>query len=615
MIHAAGIVYQDRKGRALFIRRSGVSDHAGEWSFPGGQIEDGESPLEAALREAAEELGKPPVATPPIRLLVTEDDNVRYTTYHARVSDAFVPELNEEHTAWTWTRPDEAPEPLHPGAAAVVRRLGMNELDLARAIASGELQSPQRHENVWLFAIRITGTGVAYRPSLKEFVWRDSELYLNRDFLERCNGLPVIWQHPKHSVLNSKEYADRVIGSIMLPYVKGSEVWGIAKIYDETAAKAMDEHQLSTSPAVVFRDPLTNDKVRLEDGRTLLIEGEPSLLDHVAICDVGVWDKAGAPTGVLNETLADERADSMTEKVEGAAAETAKADASDAGILLDKLLTKLDAISSRMDAWEEREKSRSDAAKRSDEFPPKKDEEGGEKAASKADESGEEKKEGEKKEGAKADAEPGKVEDKSKDLIEKEKRSAGETKEVAADKRKDSEGEHAEKPGEELKMDSAVIRDLRAQLERQARQLAEMQVMTRPIPEADLAAFADAQARADSAYQAFGKRAPSRLAGETLNRYRARLAREMQKYSAKWKGTDLAKALDSGAFDAIEADIYADSIAASSRAEDLGYGQLREIIKTDPTTGRREVTFVGPNTYIAQFKAPARRVAGFSTKG
>ncbi len=45
-------------GAVILTRRaSGLKDHAGQWSFPGGRIEPGESPEEAALRELEEEVG------------------------------------------------------------------------------------------------------------------------------------------------------------------------------------------------------------------------------------------------------------------------------------------------------------------------------------------------------------------------------------------------------------------------------------------------------------------------------------------------------------------------------------------------------------------------------
>ena len=50
-----------RGAEVLLTKRAGhLRNHAGEISFPGGRIESGESPTQAALREAYEEVALPP---------------------------------------------------------------------------------------------------------------------------------------------------------------------------------------------------------------------------------------------------------------------------------------------------------------------------------------------------------------------------------------------------------------------------------------------------------------------------------------------------------------------------------------------------------------------------
>lgn len=46
-----------RDGRVLAARRTAPAAAAGRWEFPGGKVEDGETPEAALVREIAEELG------------------------------------------------------------------------------------------------------------------------------------------------------------------------------------------------------------------------------------------------------------------------------------------------------------------------------------------------------------------------------------------------------------------------------------------------------------------------------------------------------------------------------------------------------------------------------
>jgi hypothetical protein len=85
---------------------------------------------------------------------------------------------------------------------------------------------------------------------------------------------------------------------MFLPYVKGDEVWGIGKVYDKKAQIALNDLELSTSPSVVFRDTKVNYNIEMEDGSSLLVEGTPSFVDHLAICEKGVWDKGGDASGI-----------------------------------------------------------------------------------------------------------------------------------------------------------------------------------------------------------------------------------------------------------------------------------------------------------------------------
>ena len=323
-------MFQSKEGRVLFLKRGLGSDFPSFWCFPGGRQEEGETLADCAIRETEEEtghtvdvLGAPftrriakgaPTLTPPEAGVVADtqtfDEDVDFTTYRVANCDEFTPTLNDEHTAWCWALPNGPPEPLHPGAAAALARLGANELTVARMVAAGELASPTRFENITIYAMRMSGTGVSYRKGINEFVWRDPKVWISQEMVDRCAGVPLVFQHPEKSILNSDEFADRVVGTVMFGYIKDDELWCVARVYDDEVIKLLEEEQMSTSPAVIFRDPEANTKLKTDDGTPLLIEGVPTLLDHLAICQKGVWDKGGEAAGI---DQADVKADAEEE--------------------------------------------------------------------------------------------------------------------------------------------------------------------------------------------------------------------------------------------------------------------------------------------------------------
>ena len=297
----AGIMFVTADEEVLLIRRGNGGDYPGTWAVPGGHQDEKDKDLEdCARRECFEETGLKYEG----KLEVLFDDG-QFRTYIARNVDKGDVKLNHESTGYDWCNSSNPPTPLHPGMEIAFKvAKAKTETDIALLVSQDILTSPQIYANVALLAIRITGTGLAFRSSLGEHVWRDSSLYLNEEFLQRCNGLAVIMDHPAGIALTTEEYKKRNIGSIMYAYIKGDEVWGIAKIYVQEALDEILEGDISTSPAVVFNETAGNITLQTENGQPLLIEGVPFLLDHIAIVtkargSKGVWDKGGEPAGVL----------------------------------------------------------------------------------------------------------------------------------------------------------------------------------------------------------------------------------------------------------------------------------------------------------------------------
>jgi len=109
MIRGAGILFIAPDQQVLLLKRGPGGDHPGEWCFPGGTLEDGETPEDTAKRETIEEIGFLPEGTRS-KFCETNMAGVHFTTYLQKVSDKFLPQLNGEHTAYLWVNIDEALE-------------------------------------------------------------------------------------------------------------------------------------------------------------------------------------------------------------------------------------------------------------------------------------------------------------------------------------------------------------------------------------------------------------------------------------------------------------------------------------------------------------------------
>lgn len=303
-IFGSGIMF--RHGKYVFlIQRS----DDGTWCQPGGTVEPGELAIDAARREVLEEVGYQYDGP-----LTPHSIYGDYLTFRAEVPERFEAKLNDESLAAGWFHIDDLPKPLHQPFAEMLAQQALNETEVAALIADGTLSSPQFFINMWMFAIRVTGTGVTWRSADQQMAFRNPDDYLTPEFLQRVAGVPLIWLHPEKNKLDSDEFAKRVIGTLTNSWVADNgEVWTIGRVYDAEAAEIMATRQLSTSPTVTYSE--AQDSIIKIDGQPLLVEGSPVLLDHVAICEQGVWDKLLAPTGVKSDSIPNEAEKMDEEKI------------------------------------------------------------------------------------------------------------------------------------------------------------------------------------------------------------------------------------------------------------------------------------------------------------
>ncbi|MCK6983898.1 NUDIX domain-containing protein [Enterobacter roggenkampii] len=488
-IFGSGIMF--RQGKFVFlIQRS----DDGTWCPPGGTVEPGELAIDAARREVLEEVGYQ--YDGPLTPHSVYGD---YLTFRAEVPERFEAKLNDESLAAGWFHIDDLPKPLHQPFAEMLAQQALNETEVAALIADGTLSSPQFFINMWMFAIRVTGTGVTWRSADQQMAFRNPDDYLTPEFLQRVAGVPLIWLHPEKNKLDSDEFAKRVIGTLTNSWIADNgEVWAIARVYDAEAAEIMATRQLSTSPTVTYSE--AQDSIIKIDGQPLLVEGSPVLLDHVAICEQGVWDKLLAPTGVKSDSIPNEAEKMDEEKIvalinKAIDARMAKADSEAAD------------LKAKADAEEAAKKEKADAeAKEAEEAKSKADAE--EKAAKE-----------------KADAEA------------KEKADAEEAECMAK-----------EKADSQLRQE---IADLRSRIPTE-------------LSDEERNEVADAQVKADSVFSCFGKRAPVPLSGEKPLAYRRRLMIQLQEHSPDFKTVDLSSIADSALLSVAEKTIYADAQKSAS---------------------------------------------------
>ncbi|MBT1713907.1 NUDIX domain-containing protein [Enterobacter dykesii] len=488
-IFGSGIMF--RQGKFVFlIQRS----DDGTWCPPGGTVEPGELAIDAARREVLEEVGYQ--YDGPLTPHSVYGD---YLTFRAEVSERFEAKLNDESLAAGWFHIDELPKPLHQPFAEMLAQQALNETEVAALIADGTLSSPQFFINMWMFAIRVTGTGVTWRSADQQMAFRNPDDYLTPEFLQRVAGVPLIWLHPEKNKLDSDEFAKRVIGTLTNSWVADNgEVWTIGRVYDAEAAEIMATRQLSTSPTVTYSE--AQDSIIKIDGQPLLVEGSPVLLDHVAICEQGVWDKLLAPTGVKSDSIPNEAEKMDEEKIVALINQT------------------LDARMAKADSEEADRKAKADAEEAAKK----------EKADAEAKEAEEAK--------AKADAEEKAAKEKA-DAEAKEKADAEEAERMAK-----------EKADSELRQQ---IADLRSRIPTE-------------LSDEERNEVADAQVKADSVFSCFGKRAPVPLSGEKPLAYRRRLMIQLQEHSPDFKSVDLSSIADSALLSVAEKTIYADAQKSAS---------------------------------------------------
>jgi ADP-ribose pyrophosphatase YjhB (NUDIX family) len=122
-----GAAIRDGEGRLLLIQRLREPE-AGAWGLPGGKIDFGETAMQTARREIAEELGLEIEILGLACIAETIDcgDGRHWIApvYSARIVAGTPRVLEpEKHGGWGWFRTDELPAPLTNAAQAFLKTI------------------------------------------------------------------------------------------------------------------------------------------------------------------------------------------------------------------------------------------------------------------------------------------------------------------------------------------------------------------------------------------------------------------------------------------------------------------------------------------------------------
>lgn len=178
--------------------------------------------------------------------------------------------------------------------------------------------------------LRLTGTGITERTDEEGKAYlidRKLEDFSTPEWMNQYANLPILLTHPKDEEGNNVK-ADLengcFIGNSTGAFVKGNEIWVIARIHDKEALELILERvnnnlDISTSPH------FTSENIP-QEGSEIFLE-RPLKINHLAIVERGFWDKkshspaidVGGGENILkqgeNEVQTKEQADSLERSV------------------------------------------------------------------------------------------------------------------------------------------------------------------------------------------------------------------------------------------------------------------------------------------------------------
>lgn len=124
---AAGVLFVCKKTkRILLLLRSEYVLEPNTWGIVSGKIDEGESPIKAAIRESKEETG---YAAKDLKLsYVYEHGDFRFYNFICYVDNEFLPKLNWENDKYKWYAANKLPDNLHFGLKELFDKISVEKI-------------------------------------------------------------------------------------------------------------------------------------------------------------------------------------------------------------------------------------------------------------------------------------------------------------------------------------------------------------------------------------------------------------------------------------------------------------------------------------------------------
>lgn len=252
-VKAAGIIFVAGR-KVLLLQRA----DNGTWGMPGGGIEDGELPMQAACREVLEETGHVvnPDAGPLVQVGVVDNpDGCQFTCFAQYLAEPFPVSVNAESSGFGWCDVGALPEPLFmasgPLIALATTTYAMDEADTARQFDGNGFCEIKRNPLSKVGVFPYLGKNIpGADPSRIYNVYRPAEELADPATIESFKLTPWINDHAmlgnvKGGIPAEQKGVHGVIGQDV--FFEGDTLYGNLKLFSSEHAERIDNGKTELS--------------------------------------------------------------------------------------------------------------------------------------------------------------------------------------------------------------------------------------------------------------------------------------------------------------------------------------------------------------------------------